>query len=338
MSRALDSDVRASLSQDQSAAAYEAISKALLGIEQLGEDQLLEIEFLGKSHPLPPGAFYLQDGNALAVSKQGLVQAFFAARSLFQEHNTADENKKKRLLPDALFAVTSVILLMDPEHLTAANARKRLIKSASSPWLLELVARDKRYIDSLLTSRLHRHTKSPTLWSHRRWLVDIARQHGEQPDVAEDIKTVVMVAGVRHPKNYYAWSHARWLLGKIPDHRREMVLREMMDVTGNWCVRYHSDISGWTFLCDLHMQVEDKDLVAGSFFASLGVAAGFMLANESRWFFLRTLAASGAFPPREGEDFYKSAVATHERAKKPEDKQVLARAISWYETYNRKQT
>lgn len=337
MSRALDSDVRASLSHEHPAAAYEAISKALLGAENLEGDQFLEIEFLGKSHPLPPGEFYLQDGNALAIPKQGLVQAFFAARSLFQEHKRKEQaGCDKCLSPDALLAVSSVILLMDPEHLTAANARKRLIKSASaSPKrLLELVRRDKLYIDSLLTSRLHRHTKSPTLWSHRRWLVDTARQYGQQPDVEKDIKRIVVVAGERHPKNYYAWCHARWLIGVIPEHKRDVVIAEMVTVTKNFCSRNGGDISGWTFLSFLLLQV-DEHLRTMSFFVEHGVSAGFKYVNEARWAYLRTLAASGTVERQETDLFHPNTLALLERVQKPEEREVLTRAISWFTTYRK---
>lgn len=333
MSRALDSDVRASISQEQSLKAYDAISKALLGAEQLEDGQLLEIEFLGKSHALPPGAFCLQDGNALALSKLGLVHAFFAARISFQRHGSLQDTAED---PDALFAVSNVILLMDPEHLTAANARKRLVKSASpsSDRVLELVRRDKVYIDSLLTSRLHRHTKSPTLWNHRRWLVETARQHGEAADVVQDIKNVVMIAGERHPKNYYAWWHARWLTELLPEDKRDKVLVELVGATKAWCLRHGGDISGWTFLSFVLMQV-DEELRSSIFFTELGNAASFKLVNESRWVYLRTLAASGAIGEMETNHFHPNTFALQERIRKPEDKQVLERAISWFTTFRR---
>lgn len=337
MSRALDSDVRASLSHERPAAAYEAISKALLEVQSLEEDQLLEIEFLGKSHALPPGESYLRDGNALAIPKQGLVQAFFAARSLFQEHNSREKaGSDKCLSPDALLAVSSVILLMDPEHLTAANARKRLIQSASAnpERLLELVRRDKLYIDSLLTSRLHRHTKSPTLWSHRRWLVDTARQHGQEPDVAEGIKRIVVVAGERHPKNYYAWCHARWLIGVIPGYKRDVVMVEMVSVAKNFCLRNGGDISGWTFMSFLLARV-DEDLRTQSFLGELSASAGFKFVNEARWVFLRTLAASGTVGQQETNSFQPNTLALLEKVQKPEDREVLTRAVSWFTTYRK---
>lgn len=334
MSRALDSDVRASLSQEQSLAAYEAISRVLVGDAKKYGDQLLEIEFLGKSHPLPPGAFYLEDGNALALSKQGLVQAFFAARGLFQDHN---ENEPWS--PDALFAITSVILLMDPEHLTAANARKRLVStnsaSNSPEEALDLVRRDKFFIDSLLTSRLHRHTKSPTLWSHRRWLVERAIQYGEQPDVEDDIREIVLVSGERHPKNYYAWCHARWLTGIVPGDKKDRVLVELVGATKSWCLRHDGDISGWTFLSFLLMQADDQELWSSSFEWALGQAVSFVLVNESRWVFLRTLAASGAVGETELEQFHSRTVALLETIQKQEDREVLTRAISWSKTYRK---
>src|ERR1700753_4144206 len=68
-----------------------------------------------------------------------------------------------------------IILLFDPEHITAANFRKRRIinlRQTSSARLPEAYAQEIHFLNSILTSPLHRQSKSPTLWFHRWWLVD----------------------------------------------------------------------------------------------------------------------------------------------------------------------
>ncbi|KLU89650.1 hypothetical protein MAPG_08621 [Magnaporthiopsis poae ATCC 64411] len=133
MSRALDKDVAASLQTSDEAealAAFTAISGALTRSCQEGtggsnsDSGLLEIELLGRSHPTPSGCHVLQDGNAIAVPKTSLVRAFIVARMRLmawqqQQDAAADDTD--------ILAATAVQLLMDPEHLTAANTRKRAL-------------------------------------------------------------------------------------------------------------------------------------------------------------------------------------------------------------------
>ena len=74
---------------------------------------------------------------------------------------------------------TQIILLFDPTHLTAANARKRLLRWLFDPSFLpapsmidEIIRKELWLLDSLQTSPLAKHTKSAVLWQHRRWLLD----------------------------------------------------------------------------------------------------------------------------------------------------------------------
>lgn len=336
MSRAVNKSVAEALSNSDPTAAYEAISKALTEHEgQHGE--LLELEILGKSHPLDPGTFLLQDGNAIAVSKYGLVQAFFVARKILQRHISAEST----LSSDGLLAVTSVVLLMDPEHLTAANARKRLAVSAgaaSEGCLLEAIERDRFFVDSLLTSRLHRHTKSPTLWSHRRWLVETAARHGVRRNVAESLEKVVMVAGQRHPRNYYAWCHARWLTNNMPggQHGQDChVIRGLLGPTKRWCFRNHTDISGWSYLYFLLAKLDAAEATAVLEEAAK-LAVSFQWTNESTWVFLRTLAASGNMGEKAAAIFHETRAALLE---KTGDSEGAARALvvsqTWFEANSR---
>lgn len=338
MSRALEKSVAASLNSGDSAAAYEAISQALVDIQaDQQHEELLEIEILGKSHPLEPGTFVLRDGNAIAVSKLGLVQAFFVARKKFQDYLDSGGSQGS-LSSDNLLAATSVMLLMDPEHLTAANARKRLLLSEGSKSrgrLLSMIREDGCFIDSLLTSRLHRHTKSPTLWSHRRWLAQTASCHGVQPNVAGAVKDVVMVAGERHPRNYYAWCHARWLTGLIPENQQSTILEELVETTKGWCFRNHTDTSGWSFLYSLLTRLGGSRSPAVLEEAA-GLAASLRWTNESTWVFLRTLAASGAIGEKGLALFHETREALLQRAEDTEGRRVLEEACAWSETYGRR--
>lgn len=332
MSRAVNKSVAEALSESDPTAAYEAISKALTKPgDQHGE--LLEVEILGKSHPLEPGTFLLQDGNAIAVSKYGLVQAFFVARKILQSHLGAGST----LPADGLLAVTSVMLLMDPEHLTAANARKKLIVSAgvtSEERLLEAIERDRFFIDSLLTSRLHRHTKSPTLWSHRRWLVETAARHGDQHNVGESLEKVVMVAGQRHPRNYYAWCHARWLINNMPvgqDDQNSLVLKKLLEATRKWCFRNHTDISGWSYMYFLLSKL-DAAAASSVFQETAKLAVSLQWTNESTWAFLRTLAASEIVGEKEIILFRDTRLALLQKTDDSEGaSRALVMAQTWFE-------
>lgn len=240
--------------------------------------------------------------------------------------------------PHDLLAATSVMLLMDPENLTAANARKRLSLSEGSKAperLLNMIRKDGYFIDSLLTSRLHRHTKSPTLWSHRRWLTQTALRHGIQPNLVDVIKDVVMIAGERHMRNYYAWCHARWLTGLIPDSQQTTTLEQLIEAMKDWCYRNHTDTSGWSFLHFLLIRLGGS---RGSAVLeeTAGLAASLQWTNESTWVFLRTLAASGATGEEGLALFHETREALLRKTENAEGRRVLDEACSWSETYRRR--
>ncbi|KAI1842713.1 hypothetical protein JX266_011034 [Neoarthrinium moseri] len=289
MSRSLDSDVLRNLKSEDPTPIYKDICSALTCLPEDGS--LLEIELLGKAHPLEPGVNYLQDGNAIAVPKLRLAQAFFVARQIIQKYLiTRPEHPSNETV-----TATAVVLLMDPEHLTAANIRKRAVVSNNLSERDSALGKEKQFIDSLLTARLHRHTKSPTLWSHRRWLIQQFRKLGAVSDARHDIATVVMVAAERHPRNYYAWQHARWLLQNLADEQSEAIMNIGDDVK-EWCLKHHNDISGWMYLTFVIQNIQDAGSRARQCSSmltdTLGMAKSFRWTNESVWVFLRTIVAS----------------------------------------------
>lgn len=306
-------------------AAFEAISGVLVA----ANETTLEIEILPKSCVLPAGQLLLQDGNAVGISKLGLAQAFMVARQRLRDHI----DRTRSWTEDDLFAATAVILLFDPEYLTAANTRKRLIqgqKQSLSDLRLRL-AKEKQLLDSLLTSRLHRHTKSPTLWSHRRWLLGVFTSSHLPIDVVADIRDIVGVAGERHPRNYYAWCHARFLISSGADVNKQ----ELLKVVQTWCFQHHTDISGWTFLGFLfnNSNIADAATINTMSAQVLDLVSSLRLVNESVWVFLRTLAASRLVNKEGCFRFQNVQRQLYEASANQTDEAILQSAIDWYETY-----
>jgi hypothetical protein len=324
MSRALDSETAASLKRGNPLGAYQAITDALTP----PDDGLLEIEILPKTHFLEEGQYVVRDGRAVGISKLGLVQAFMVARQKLRGHLDG-------VIPQAadnVLTMTALILLFDPEYLTAANSRKRVIQAeiSNSGAARSTLEKEKRFLDSLLTSRLHRHTKSPTLWSHRRWLITTLASVNLPVDILGDIRDVVFVAGERHPRNYYAWCHARFLAGLRRNNHRETLA-----AVQGWCFQHHTDISGWSFLSFLlnTESTPSEESGCSTFTEVLNLANSLRLSNESVWVFLRTLAASRLVGDEQYSRFLAVQAAVLETSKTAADQAVLRATVDWCETY-----
>ncbi|PKS06946.1 hypothetical protein jhhlp_005542 [Lomentospora prolificans] len=290
MSRAVDKDVLEALSRGDPKKVFAEISQIFDSLEEDG--QLLEFEFLGRAHLPPPGIVVLRDGKDVGLSKLHIFQAFGVAYRIFKEAVLEDGNRQQSLSTDDLRRVTAVMLLSDPEHLTAANCRKRTLLRdlREGKDVYTSLRKEKYFVDSILTSRLHRHTKSPTLWSHRRWLLGQFKRHGISVDVATDLRRVVFVSGERHPRNYYAWCHARWLLATFSTETKASVRDMVTDVNG-WCLKHHDDISGWSFFHYLLRRTGTTQEDCSAVFSSvIQMTESFKWHNESVWWFLHALA------------------------------------------------
>ena len=138
------------------------------------------------------------------------------------------------------------------------------------------VERELRFLESLTTSPLKKHTKAPTLWAQRDWVVrmfwsyavHIHRNNGddEREEAArgskETVKTfwneeldIVMRAGERHLRNYYAWGYARVVWRRVGEEmirrgegERDGLFGETLEKVKGWCIFHPRDISGWGFL------------------------------------------------------------------------------------------
>ncbi|KAI0163040.1 hypothetical protein BJ166DRAFT_283753 [Pestalotiopsis sp. NC0098] len=330
MSRSLDKDILENLKNEDPTKVYKDIVQILTHLPDTGE--LLEIELLGKAHPLEPGVHYLQDENAIAIPKLRLTQAFFVARKVIQQHL----NAQPRIPGVDVVAATAVALLMDPEHLTAANLRKRFVLSKLNDGAeqAETVLRnEKQFLDSLLTARLHRHTKSPTLWSHRRWLLARFETLGCRVDLRRDFTSVIMVAAERHPRNYYAWHHARWLTCNGGTRIDSAVLLGIIDDVRDWCYRHHNDISGWTYLDSALMGLVDPNTQtqkrSAIFAETIHIAESFRWTNESVWVFLRTIMARNHISPELCDSFFELNKKLSFQIADGDAKRPLDAAVQW---------
>ncbi|KAI9867251.1 MAG: hypothetical protein M1813_009529 [Trichoglossum hirsutum] len=291
----------------------------VLAIEILPSNFLRFPSIEGCSSPL-----ILVDDTSIGVPKKVLIRAFITARqNLYSLLGTLETSRPAVDTDDALLS-TFVILLFDPEHLTAANFRKRMLQKDTTDdsrdrLTLRATQRELIAIETLLTSPLHRHTKSPTLWSHRRWVLgrwltcfsQDKEAYGESFDadwlwrhVYRPELLIVMKAGEQHPRNYYAWSHARWLIENFRGGNGAALsssLADSMELVQNWCLKHQSDTSGWSFLLFLHIKASREahlqDLAVSSAEKVLYFALNFDWDLESIWVFLRNVLASPSLLP-----------------------------------------
>ena len=233
------------------------VYKDLIAILVYHDGRPLELEILPSG--FDPDLQYDAEGSSLGVTKKTLVAAFVLAQRVFFDYLKVKSNTKvptrksetaaEMTLEDQeseseAYVASTVLLIFDPEHLTAANFRKRRLNnprvwnSSHLPLLLEY---EIRWTLNILTSPLHRHSKSPTLWSHLLWLHkkqgniqeqgwrqiflehsdfrDRKRDVLERPVVERHVRHTweamvenVLKAGERHPRNYYAFTYARQML------------------------------------------------------------------------------------------------------------------------------
>lgn len=265
---------------------------------------------------------FIKHGTSIGVTKKCLVQAFTVSRQLFIKHlmpmtstdfeaEVSNSNQSTELkVPKQI--ITEIMLLFDSEHLTACNWRKK--------WLLAAISRDnetsqatsssEKILETELTlmqtyqgSPLSRHTKSPTLWSHRLWVLDVLTRL-RRPTVSTLLKReraeldIVLRAGVLHPKNFYAFTYMRRLHSYITDiskdqgdadadaDQMERAAASLVDPTLTWCLSHPRDISGWMFAMYLLEQSADADLRSGTVRRVLRFALKIGWEGESLWTFI----------------------------------------------------
>jgi hypothetical protein len=145
-----------------------------------------------------------------------------------QQFNNNNNNNSSS---DKLLESTRCIVLINADHYTAWNARKRLMLSGA------LSEHDELRLSSLVFSK---HPKSGEAWAHRRWaLLRLAgfrdslgttglssKSNNKSTDAKKEAQQVVSFeseldtcqrAAECYPKNYYAWTHRQWLVKQMCD-------------------------------------------------------------------------------------------------------------------------
>ncbi|KAK0514181.1 hypothetical protein JMJ35_002798 [Cladonia borealis] len=250
---------------------------------------VLELDILPSTYP----SHIHLSASSLALPKTLLIPLYLHARQILFTHlshpETGDRSNNNNHNKEVAWKATTVILLWDPNHITAANIRKRWIRDLADKEngtglvgitengygrgeVRAAVQQELRFLESLLTSPLKKHTKAPTLWAQRGWVVGtfwddvvaLYKDEGEEAGILWAVKRfwdgelgVVMRAGERHPRNYYAWQYARVLFGLVQGNLIGEDVVEGLERVKGWCFLHPRDISGWGFLMFLvHVVVE----------------------------------------------------------------------------------
>lgn len=331
-------------SKDLQERAYTALDNFLTQHEY----ETVEIEVLPDAIEPPDGSILLEDGRCLGIPKKVLVMAYLEAKKIFFANSYRDNAYRHRALK-----ATRIMLLFDPEHITAANFRKKNIISLrerseklsekmkepnasyifTEDWkesnadYMRALDRDAVFVNNILTSPLHRQSKSPTLWYHRTWLLPHVLKRTRLGDPTGDrfLKFVsseldaVCGAGERHPKNYYAWQYARKLISKtrvlydsgVPypwkDSYFIMMYNCVLQVKA-WCLKHPSDTSGWSFLLFLIPKLwwvsEKQETVE----QVLEYAIRLRWEGEALWAFLRTVLSGTKVREEHGSEEQATAI------------------------------
>ena len=295
----------------------------------------------------------LEDGLDIGIGKDLLLQAFPIARALLLS-NQQLENPPH----DQVMIATQIILTLDGEHLTAANFRKRHLLALkqrfghSSPEIRSAVSAEMAMLTSFLTSPLWRHTKSPNLWHHRRWLLKYSYVNLLDPRTQEERAvinneafcmaeiSVVMKASERHPLNYYAWTYARSLImflereGALSISSSSSFGEHLVNAVYSWCARYPRDTSGWSFLGLLLRRLGTHDVNKSVVRQSLDLAFKFNWDYDSFWSFVRIVLASKTVLTQSERALYLSDIRSRLRDWKPNG---IAKMLSWIGEENAEQ-
>jgi hypothetical protein len=321
------------------------------------EDDIVEIEMLPPAFP-PPDGILMHEDLSLGVPKKTLVLAFNEARQLFFASKKVDG-----ISSQVAFEATRIILLFDPEHITAANFRKRrlveLQRNLEDGDFPRAVQQELFYLNSILTSPLHRQSKSPTLWHHRAWLLNLSLPTKLGDSTGEQFLTsvraefdAVFKAGEKHPKNYYAWQYARRLLLKIERLYEDETIHGWKTsyhsflctcalLVKSWCCKHPSDISGWTLLFFLLPKINSISSRRSIVAQVLELTTKLHFEQESLWVFIRlvladTLLGYERTPMIQQLQAYYKELNGNKRGRDEDDLFTgrVARAITWIEQHN----
>ncbi|OJT01938.1 Protein prenyltransferase alpha subunit repeat-containing protein 1 [Trametes pubescens] len=278
------------------------LAKSPVSIELLPGDgsEWLAEDMPEESNPHAP--FLLMEGN-LGVPRKLAYKAYLESVPAFRRSRTV-LHAYLRVTPATgpsldlvsaedvadILDSSSVLLLVNPAHQSALNARKGLLTLGALDATREL-----RFASSLLT--LHEGAKQSVLWHHRRWLLRriyslVSSSCGETPSRSSDIPgslagdgedslcglgldsdvlstefAIVQRACEIYPRNYHAWAHRYLCAEALATALRGDTGPGLMDAwqqerdrIRQWIERHVSDYSAMQYAC--HLEDLDRGLAA----------------------------------------------------------------------------
>lgn len=240
----------------------------------------------------------------LGVPKKVLYRLYIEAIVVFKEaKGILSERGAGRSDPSNLIASSSVILLANPAHQTALNARKHLVqKGLIDPH------RELEFTAALQSAR--ECAKECILWDHRRWLfrrlyAKTDNSDGQPrsyssvldipPKVIQKEFSLISKACEVYPRNYYAWNHWHFCMEALHSSFRSNpvnvdcvdVLHEFLHLR-QWVETHVSDHSSVHHLCNLSRRLLDLDVVDFTSFYehALSLVMSYP-SHESLWLYLR---------------------------------------------------
>lgn len=249
------------------------------------------------------------------------------------------------------------MLLFDPEHITAANFRKRrmlALRDADDMLVYQKALMSELcFLDSIFTSPLHRQTKSPTLWYHRGWLLRLIAPLELKSASGKRIAAIIAAAldsvcksGERHPTNYYAWQYARRLvlaLGRIAAEVDapfpfDWVVSAFSDTVCAWCFKHPSDISGWSYLLFLLVRLDPVDERDEIVEKVMQYAAKMKSENESLWVFIRIALAHPTLLEDRDAAIERLQECIENTDETPAYSECIRQSLHWIETSGKTKT
>ncbi|GJE91388.1 protein prenyltransferase alpha subunit repeat-containing protein [Phanerochaete sordida] len=296
-----------------------ALNGPLVSVEMLPGDGK-EWLVLDPSISEPPQEFLLMEGN-LGIPHKILYKAYLEASLLFKTARLALRSTTRSIDPslaETVAQATAVIIVANPGHQTAWNARKRLLESG----LLD-PQRELSFTHALLTVRYC--AKHSLLWHHRRWLLrrlcptrPAASDAPPSTDGAPDEDTLQHLdisptqlraeldactrAATTYERNYFAWAHRARCLDALAHCLREGAVRGFQDVlrdeTANvrlWIDRHVGDYTAMQYYCRLVLLARSPDSPSPPTSLSAYQHAKALVEaypeHESLWCYLRSAAS-----------------------------------------------
>ncbi|CCL99193.1 uncharacterized protein FIBRA_01208 [Fibroporia radiculosa] len=269
-------------------------------------------------------SFLFVDGN-LGVPQKVLYKFYMLAISPFaqsyKKFKIDAKNRNSRLGSDPLISLSAVLLLANPAHQSALNARKRLVEADLIDPKHDLI-----FTESLLT--LRDASKQSILWHHRRWLLrrifqpltlspaalsdddgNSLQQIAMPPDVLQHEFSVVSRACDTYHRNYYARAHGFFCLEALnamtrtqtPDKRYSGLLQDEYQATRTWIEQHVSDYTAVQYLRSVYDMLlqdisrresvqEDVSKSELTFFVHAQRLVEAYPDHESLWLYLRAAA------------------------------------------------